>query len=321
MSILIVDDDNDIRTVLNLRLRAENFEVDAVDSAHVAYTRLASAGNIDLILLDVLMPGDSGIDACRKIKENPDTEDIPIIMMTASEDVTHLEAAFAAGAMDYLTKPFNRIELLVRIRSALRLKNAIDQRKGHEMELMATAERLKSANAMLETLSTMDDLTGIYNRRYFDITLAKEYQRARRLGSRLALIMIDIDRFKDFNDQYGHQTGDECLKTVAHELRTAINRSHDLVARYGGEEFAIILPGATEAGAETLAEDLRHRVAGLGVSYHSSGDTLSVTISVGAASKIPDRDSVPEDLICEADRALYQSKSRGRNRVTVFVLD
>lgn len=277
--------------------------------------------DIDLILLDVLMPGDSGIDACRKIKDNPVTEDISIIMMTASEDVTHLEAAFEAGAMDYLTKPFNRIELLVRIRSALRLKHAIDQRKGHEMELTATAERLKSANAMLETLSTMDDLTGVYNRRYFDITLAKEYQRARRLSSRLALIMIDIDRFKDFNDQYGHQTGDACLKIVAHELSMAINRSHDLVARYGGEEFAIILPGATEAGAEALAEDIRRRIAGLGVSNHSCGDTLSVTISVGAASKIPDRDSEPDGLVHEADRALYQSKSRGRNRVTVFVLD
>ncbi len=321
MSILIVDDDSDIRTVLSLRLQAEGFEVDAVESAFSAYDRLSSVDDIDLILLDVLMPGDSGIDACRKIKEAPVTEDISIIMMTASEDITHLEAAFEAGAMDYLTKPFNRVELLVRIRSALRLKHAIDQRKGHEMELTATAERLKSANAVLEMLSTTDDLTGIYNRRYFDITLAKEYRCARRLGSRLALIMIDIDRFKDFNDQYGHQTGDECLKTVAQELSTAINRSHDLVARYGGEEFAIILPGATEVGAEALAEDLRHRIAGLGVSDHSSGDTFSVTISVGAASIIPDRDSVAEELVCEADRALYQSKSQGRNRVTVFALD
>jgi len=240
-------------------------------------------------------------------------------MMTASEDVTHLKTAFEAGAMDYLAKPFNKIELLVRIRSALRLKQAIDQRKKHEVELMVTAEHLRLTNARLEALSTTDSLTGVYNRRYFDISLEKEYRRARRLSNRLALMMIDIDWFKKLNDQFGHQAGDECLKAVAHELDTAIGRSHDLVARYGGEEFAIILPGATDAGAEALAEDLRQRIAGLEIrSERSGGDTLSVTISIGIAGKVPDRGSVPEELVGDADHALYQSKNRGRNRVTVF---
>lgn len=321
MSILIVDDDNDIRTVLSFRLRAEGFDVDAVDSARVAYARLDSVDDVDLILLDVLMPGDSGIDACKKIKDNPVTEDIPIVMMSASADVIHLKEAFEAGAMDYLNKPFNRIELLVRIRSALRLKQAIDQRKIHEKELMETAERLRFTNARLETLSTTDDLTGVYNRRFFDTSLSKEYRHAKRQRSRLALIMVDIDRFKQFNDQYGHQTGDKCLRAVAQELNAAINRSHDMVARYGGEEFAIILPGATEEGAKVLAENLRQRIAGLGVSNDSDSERLSVTISVGVSSKIPGTDAVPEELVCEADQALYRSKSEGRNRVTVFVPD
>jgi len=143
MSILIVDDDNDIRTVLSFRLRAEGFDVEAVDSARVAYARLDAVDDIDLVLLDVLMPGDSGIDACKKIKHNPVTEDIPIVMMSASADVIHLKEAFEAGAMDYLNKPFNRIELLVRIRSALRLKQAIDQRKQHEKELRQLKRRRK----------------------------------------------------------------------------------------------------------------------------------------------------------------------------------
>jgi len=319
MSILIVDDDRDIRTLLSVRLRTEGFDVDAAESAGMAYRRLISAEDVELILLDVLMPGDSGIDACRNIKKNPATEDIPIIMMTASENVTHLKDAFEAGAMDYLTKPFNRIELLVRIRSALRLKHAIDQRKLHEQALVATAERLKLSNARLETLSTMDDLTGIYNRRHFDSVLVKEYRRAQRYRGRLSLIMIDIDQFKEFNDRYGHQAGDNCLRAVARELAAAVNRSHDMVARYGGEEFAIILPGATPSGAQALAEELCQRVAGLVVSHNGGADTLSTTISVGVASQTPDRDSLSESLIRQADQALYRSKSDGRNRVSVFV--
>ncbi len=321
MSILIVDDDNDIRTVLSFRLRAEGFDVEAVDSARVAYARLNSVDDIDLILLDVLMPGDSGIQACRKIKDNPMTEDIPIVMMSASSDMVHLKEAFEAGAMDYLNKPFNRVELLVRIRSALRLKQAIEQRKMHEKELMETAERLRFTNARLETLSTTDDLTGIYNRRFFDTSLAKEYRHAKRQRGRLALIMVDIDRFKQFNDQYGHQTGDKCLRAVAQELDAAVNRSHDMVARYGGEEFAIILPGATVDGAKALAETLRRRIAGLRISDEGMSESISVTISAGVSSKIPGTESVPEELVCEADQALYQSKSKGRNRVTVFVPD
>ena len=321
MSILIVDDDNDIRTVLSFRLRAEGFDVEAVDSARVAYARLNSVDDIDLILLDVLMPGDSGIQACRKIKDNPMTEDIPIVMMSASSDMVHLKEAFEAGAMDYLNKPFNRVELLVRIRSALRLKQAIEQRKMHEKELMETAERLRFTNARLETLSTTDDLTGIYNRRFFDTSLAKEYRHAKRQRGRLALIMVDIDRFKQFNDQYGHQTGDKCLRAVAQELDAAVNRSHDMVARYGGEEFAIILPGATMDGAKALAETLRRRIAGLRISDEGMSESISVTISAGVSSKIPGTESVPEELVCEADQALYQSKSQGRNRVYVFTPD
>lgn len=323
MSILIVDDDGDIRTVLSLRLRAEGFNTEAVNSAQVAYARLNSTKNIDLILLDVLMPEESGIAACRKIKEDSRTEDIPIIMMTASEDIVHLKDAFDAGAMDYLTKPFNKSELLLRIRSALRLKHVIDRLKSHQRELVTITERLKFANIRLEALSATDELTGVFNRRHFDLTLANEHRRAQRLRSRIALIMVDVDRFKDFNDRYGHQTGDKCLTAVAHELVSATNRSHDLVARYGGEEFAIILPDATEAGAGTLAETIRHRVAGLKFTgaYSTSSDILSVTISVGVVSKIPDSHSVPEALICEADKALYQSKMQGRNCVTVFAQD
>ena len=322
MSILIVDDDTNIRRVLSLRLQAEGFDVDSVESAEMALHRLnhpdppEQDSDVDLILMDNLMPDLSGIEACRRLKSNPVTRDIPVIIMTAASDIENLRQAFDAGAMDYLSKPFNKVEMTVRIGSALRLKHEIDQRKQHERELMKTTEKLQLANANLKRLSTHDSLTGLYNRRYFDSALSKEYKRAKRSRRPISLIMIDIDWFKDFNDRYGHQAGDDCLRTIAREFGTVINRSHDLVARYGGEEFAIVLPDTPEVGALELAEDLRSHIASLNIRAAMDKGAPGVTISLGVASLVPDMNSEPEQLISAADSALYNAKRLGRNRAT-----
>ncbi len=323
MSILIVDDDSGIRKVLELRLIAEGFAVIAAVDAKDAfgYLGMGTDGDkpthpIDLILMDILMPDVRGIEACRQIKQYSELRDIPIILMTASSDTQHLEEAFNAGAIDYISKPFKKVELLARIRSALRLKSEIDKRKIHEQELTETTKKLQEANELLTKLSSIDALTDVYNRRYFDQALDREFQRAVRNNYPLSLIMIDVDGFKAYNDRYGHQCGDQCLKSISSALKSAINRSHDFVARYGGEEFAIILPDTSESGATRMAESLIDNVRGLDIEHESAPVGNRVTISLGSASCIPKLGATPPDLIARADKALYQSKTNGRNRNT-----
>lgn len=328
MSILIVDDDSGIRNVLELRLVAEGFTVIAAVSAKEAFQYLGigtdsekATSSIDLILMDILMPDVRGIEACRQIKQYSSLKDIPIILMTASSDSQHLEEAFNAGAIDYISKPFKKVELLARIRSALRLKSEIDKRKIHEQELTETTRKLQQANELLTRLSSIDALTDVYNRRFFDQAIDREFQRAMRTNSPLSLIMIDVDGFKAFNDIYGHQKGDQCLKSIATALKSSINRSHDLVARYGGEEFAIILPDTSQSGAERMAETLLNNVRALAIEHESAPVNNRVTISLGSVSCIPMQGVTPPDLIARADKALYQSKTGGRNRYTATSLE
>lgn len=259
----------------------------------------------DLILLDILMPGVNGIQACRRIKAIEHLRDIPIIMMSALTDPQSLQWAFAEGASDYIRKPLNRGELLARVRSALRFTHELNRRKEREQELLQATKQLEEANRQLENLSNIDALTGIANRRRFEEFFAQEWRRARREGLPFSLIFFDIDFFKPYNDLFGHPAGDECLKQVAQIARDALHRPGDLVARYGGDEFVVALPGTHAEGAAHMAEVLRAKVEALG---------LGVTISLGMATALPDQESSPADLLYAADHALYQAKHDGKNR-------
>ncbi len=316
MAILIVDDDPDLGRLVSLRLRTEGYQTVIAANAGDAFRMLgADGGEIELVLLDVLLPDVSGLEVCQRIKSDPKTCDIPVIMMTGSDDEMHLQQAFDAGAVDYIEKPFKGMEMLARIRSALRLKREIESRKRQAIELEKVAQQLKKANERLRQLSFHDALTGLHNRRYFDEFLEREFKRAQRNQTPLALVMIDIDYFKKYNDRFGHQAGDECLRQIAAAFALVVHRSHDLVARYGGEEFAVVLPETDTEGVLAVAENLRGRVADLRI-YHPESPYGHVTISEGVASAIPAPESCPYQLIKAADSALYHSKRAGRNRVS-----
>lgn len=324
MAILIVDDAPDDRNLVKSLLGNEGYtEVLTAGSSRQAFRQLglddpalAPAG-IDVILLDVAMPEMSGVEACAVINGHERLRDIPIIMMAGPAETAALEQAFAAGATDYVAKPPTGLELLARVRACLRVKREIDRRKALEQESFEVTRLLDAAYRRLQHISFLDGLTAIANRRRFDEFIDLEWRRALRSATPMSLIMIDVDFFKTYNDTYGHQSGDDCLKRVANGLNTALNRPGDLAARYGGEEFAVVLAGTHPAGAAAVAEALRSRVEGLDIPHAGSPVSDRVTISLGVASMVPGRESSPADLISKADRALYEAKRGGRNRVQV----
>ena len=184
-------------------------------------------------------------------------------------------------------------------------------------ELEEANDRLREANQRLERLSSLDGLTGIANRRSFDQVLATEWRRAGRACAPLSLVMIDIDRFKDYNDAYGHRAGDETLRAVAEALQGSLQRAGDFVARYGGEEFVVLLPGMDADAAAAFAEGLRRRVEALAIPHECSSAARVVTVSLGVAAAVPRKGETPAGVLERADRALYTAKREGRNRVAV----
>nr|WP_277875209.1 diguanylate cyclase [Anabaena sphaerica] len=181
-----------------------------------------------------------------------------------------------------------------------------------------TEEALKQANKELVRLANLDGLTKIANRRCFDESLAQEWLRLKREKSPLALLLGDIDYFKYYNDYYGHQAGDECLRRVAKAMAQSCNRPADLVARYGGEEFAILLPNTDLDGAIHITKQIQQEIARIAISHQYSAASEQVTLSIGVVSMVPTNDTSPEVIIAAADQALYKAKAQGRNTYCIY---
>ncbi|MCB1956381.1 MAG: diguanylate cyclase [Rhodocyclaceae bacterium] len=267
----------------------------------------------DLVLLDIIMPGIDGFEVARRIRQmERNGEWTPIIFLSARTSDTDLEKGIEVGGDDYLIKPVSEVVLAAKVRAMQRIAQM-------RYSLVVLTRRLDEANQELKRLSSVDGLTGIANRRRMDDVLAKEWRRAARIGEPISMLLIDVDFFKQFNDNYGHQVGDECLRAVARTLDSGVQRPGDLVARFGGEEFAVLLPQTDLAGACQVAEGLRGAIEGLGITHRHSEVARTVTISIGVSSGLPKPESAgPDGLVEAADKALYAAKRSGRNRVSAF---
>lgn len=290
-SVLLIDDSADIHLLVPARLGSERLMIHHAYNA-VEGLRDAKAHRPDLILLDLDMPGIDGLTLCAQLKADKDLAGIPVIFLTGILDVATKVKAFELGAIDYVTKPFDAVELKARVRSALRTKRYHD---------------------MLSTKAQIDALTGLWNRRYLDDRLGAEIAAIKQREGALSLLMVDIDHFKSINDTYGHPVGDSVLQEVAEEIRQ-LSRKSDIVCRYGGEEFAIILRDTDSRDALIIAERLRTQI--FNHDFSDGRRKLQVTVSIGIASSddiAPDM-MVPGTIIEAADRTLYRAKTQGRNR-------
>ena len=263
----------------------------------------------DIILLDAQLPDIDGFEIASQIRAQEQKDDwTAIIFLTSMTKDADLAHGIEAGGDDYLMKPVSEVVLHAKVRAMRRL---IEMQRS----LVDVSHQLNAANKELQRLSTTDGLTGIANRRMFDELSIREWRRCERMKKPIALVMLDIDSFKLFNDHYGHQMGDECLRSVAGQVARAAPRAADLAARYGGEEFALVL-GETDAdGARWVAENVRQHVADLGISHVTPA--RRVTISCGVVSVLPQSGYSFETLLRSADRALYQAKKNGRDTVAV----
>ncbi|PNV83011.1 MAG: diguanylate cyclase response regulator [Sulfurimonas sp.] len=290
-TVLIVDDVPANIAILSDLLK-ENYKIKVANNGQRALELARAKEKPDLILLDIEMPLMGGYDVCKKLKESSDTKDIHIIFVTAKDGLSDEEHGLKLGAIDYIKKPFHPAIIKIRVKNHITLKLKSDK---------------------LEEISMCDSITGISNRRFFDEAFEKKYKETSREKKNLGVIMIDIDYFKFYNDNYGHWKGDECLVKVARAIKRTIKRPSDIASRYGGEEFVVLLKDIDKEGVKKVAEALVHAVANLKIEHEHSLASKYVTISAGVALKETEEISMQE-LLKKADDELYRAKESGRNR-------
>lgn len=329
-NILIVDDTLTNLRLLSTLLTQRGYAVRGVLSGELALHAVAQEPP-DVILLDVSMPEMDGYEVCQQLQAQESTRYIPVIFISAFDEVTDKVKGFAVGGTDYITKPFHWAEVVARVENQfkiqelsheLRRKNAklqreVQERRNAELALQRALEQLK-------TLANLDGLTKIANRRRFDEYLQHHWGLGLEHQCAIALILCDVDFFKHYNDSYGHLVGDEGLQQVAKTLEQGVLDPQTperlaLVARYGGEEFGILLPNTTLDAATGLAHHLHNQIHQLHIPHAGiMTGTGELSMSFGVASLIPQGGQTPKQLIAQADQALYLAKTQGRDRVVTY---
>jgi len=304
-NVLLVEDDPIQAEATKETLEKAGYNV-ACTTDGISAIKQVKANKPDIILLDVILPGLDGYEVCRWLKLEEQTRGIPVIMLTIKTELSDKISGLHIGADDYLPKPYDELELNARIYASLRTKALQD-------ELRSKNTQLEELLAKVEYMAITDVLTGLFNRRRLHLDLAKEFERSKRYESPLALMLMDLDHFKNINDTYGHLAGDMVLQNVAKIIQKNI-REIDTAARYGGEEFIVLLPNTKKEDAVNLAERMR-----LSIENHTFPDmqNTAITVSIGIAG-VPDKDITTEDKMVQcADIALYKSKQSGRNRTVI----
>lgn len=303
-NLLVVEDSEGIRNLIKTILGSKGFPycIWEAEEGSSAFSVLKE-NRIDLILCDLLMPGMDGYQFLSILRSNPDYQDIPLIILSVKGEVEERIRGLDNGAWDYLSKPFNPRELVARVGVMIRIKNLQD--------------KLKTRIIELEKLSVIDELTGLYNKKYLFEYARREFDRCQRYGLSISVLMIDVDHFKEVNDCHGHIVGDQVLRDMGTILSDKV-RCHDFSFRYGGDEFVVMLSHQhSKEGARVVAERIRTAVEGVKLNSSMLKDRISghVTVSIGSASFTKPNVTNPEALLAEADQALYRAKAEGRNRV------
>lgn len=292
MEKILVIDDSLLQAAKLKDILSDEYDVTTARTAEEGFD-CACTGDYSLILLDVIMPGMDGFDLLKKLQEEIIIQGVPVIMISSLSDEEHVLLGFTLGAVDYITKPFSPLIVKARVNTHIRLYKYRKQ---------------------IEQQSRTDQLTGVANRRQYDQYSARKWKEAVRLQLPFSICMFDIDRFKSYNDTFGHPAGDKVIASIAKTISSFLQRSTDFFARYGGEEFVAILVGESSDKVFEYLKNIRQRIEDLHIPHNPSVSEW-VTISIGGVTVVPQAESSYDFYLKLADAMLYDAKGYGRNRV------
>jgi len=294
-SILVVDDEP-ANIVSLTHILKDTYKIYAAKNGSDGI-KLAHKHKPDVILLDIVMPDKDGFEVIADLKSNSVTQGIPVIFITGLTNVEDEEKGLSAGAADYINKPFSAPIVKLRVHNQVMMQNYIKK---------------------IEILSVRDQLTGLTNRRGFDERLRADYGRALRSKSWISVLIMDLDKFKTYNDTFGHLQGDKALQAAANVLKSTVTRASDFIGRWGGEEFVALLPDNNGEQAAFIAESIRKNMEAIEIPLLTDGTPTKITVSIGICSGIPSNEDSAEIYMKNADAALYLAKEQGRNQYVVF---